>query len=122
MPWEAAERRIAIPPDLQKALGLPVAVLRWSRTKHERVKIEHRRDIRQIEDLAIYLQSWRRAGPQPDKPNTWNVFFESEGRWFVVTIARDRSDSYNIVTVYGTTTHKYLERKWSDPRMVDREQ
>jgi hypothetical protein len=108
--WEIPEHRVVLPADLQAALGLGVSVLRWRRSKHEQVSVDHGQPIEQRvrRNLSAWLTRWERAGTEPGKLETWRVFFRENERWIVVVIGRDREESLNVVTVYSPSDKNYL--------------
>ena len=108
--WEIAERRVVLPVDLQIVLQLETSVLRWRRSKYEKVAREHAQQVEQrvLLDLDHHLDRWERAGPEPGKSETWRVFFRVEGRWVLVVIGRDREGSTNVVTLYSPSDNRYL--------------
>lgn len=104
---------MVLPTTLQVTLGLESPVLRWAREKVEDVERRHRHpaEILQRADITTWLDRWVHAGPQPGKADTWQVFFEDQGRWSLAVIGRDRGGSDNFVMSFRPTQGRLLENR-----------
>lgn len=84
--WEAAEQRVVLPEDLQRALGLDTPVLRWDREKYETVAQGHNRDLPVIRDVSQYLNRWAYYGEEINCPGNYRISFQDEsGRWYAAS-------------------------------------
>jgi len=123
MEWEDAQHRVVLPEDLQIALGIDTPVLRWARNKHTLVLSTHGQanERRQAERIEFYLSSWDYAGPDPNRPASWHVFFEDEGRRTLVVFGRDANGSMNMVTLYSPKRPGALKNRMSRGNYMKRE-
>ena len=108
--WEAPEHRIVLPSDLQRLCDFDGPVLRWAKSKYQRVVEQHSQPIELLvfRDPSSHISGWLRAGPEPGRAERWRVFFQVEHRWFVAVIGRDRNGSQNIVTIHSPSDRNYL--------------
>ena len=82
-----------------------------ARSKYERNLKDYPGDQQQLDNLSTHLKNWEKAGKQPGKDNTWNVFFREEGRWFMAVIGCDKNGNYNLVTLYSAR-ESYFVKRW----------
>lgn len=111
--WEAAAFRVVLPADLQRILGWPTPVLRWSAVKLEAIAVRHHRDMRVAAELNVYLRNWMWVGEEPHPhEGQYRILFHGENRrWYALTVGRDRRGSYNVVTVFGGSDHGFLRNR-----------
>jgi hypothetical protein len=123
LPWEAPEHRVVIPEDLGRLLGVEVAVLRWARSKYQRVLERHSQpiEVRVLHMPSAHIAGWLLAGPGPGKADKWRVFFQIEQRWCVAVIGRDRNGSYNVITMHSPSDRNYLPNMMAKGKYSARE-
>lgn len=111
--WEAAAFRVVLPTDLQRILGWPTPVLRWSAIKLEAIAVRHRRDMRVVAELNVHLRNWRWVGEEPHPhEGQYRILFHGENRrWYALTVGQDRRGSYNVVTVFSGSDQGFLRNR-----------
>lgn len=121
--WEAAEHRVVLPEDLQRVLKIETPVLRWARSRRERVTEMHGQPMeqRQAGNLSFYLSTWTHAGPDSTRAATWHVFFEEGGRGTQVVLGRDANGSMNVITLYSPSRPNALKLRIARGNYVRRE-
>lgn len=121
--WEMPEHRVVLPEELRHLCGFDVPVLRWARSKYQRVLERHIQPVEQqvLRDLSEHLGGWIRAGLEPGKTDVWRVFFQVEDRWCVAVLGRDRNGSHNVVTMHSPSDRNYLPNMMAKGNYAARE-
>lgn len=115
--WEAAEYRVIVPDSLYLMLGELGPVLRWPAAKLERLLSQRPRDMALAQDLSTILAMWRYVGKDMFTDVDGNVISEviryrvlsfHGGRWYAVSVGRDKSGSDNVITVISSRDSGFL--------------
>lgn len=126
--WEAAEHRVVLPEDLQRVLKIETPVLRWARSKRDRVFREHGYLADLLNDPASGLARWEYAGldsrlTSKEDIAPFLVFAQRGDMWIKMVFGMSRTGSMNFVSLYGTTRERDIRRwrkQWEHEGMVRR--
>ncbi len=109
--WEVPAERVVLPEHLQHRLGGGVpAVLRWDEEKFNLVMSKHKRDRDVILKLTQRLDGWRYLGKERGSPNLRALFQDEQERWYSLTVG-ELQGSYNVVTVFGGSDKRFLDKR-----------
>lgn len=106
--WEERASRVTIPDDLRSAAGLEVGVYRWSEEKIHTIRAKRPELTGVLENLSMELRSWRYVGTESRTGNTRILFTGSDGRYYALTLGRDRNGSWNIITIVGSSNLRFV--------------
>lgn len=117
--WEVKELRASIAIHLRLALGIEPSILRVPRTVDQKIWQRHPRVIPIFENLSEALGQWEYVGTSRHSERTYEIMVrDAVGRFALIVIGFDRSESLNLVTIYYPRASSAENRK---RQMIQRE-
>lgn len=120
--WELPTYRVVVPEELVPLVGDLGPVLRWSAAKLNLMQEQRPLDAIVLHDLSQVLARWTWMGRERAQRSSaesndndgelrYRILSAHRGRWYAVSLGRDKAGSDNVITVIGSRDRSFLRNR-----------
>lgn len=112
--WEAFDRRVSIPADLQRLMDAPFPIVRVPQKVHQKIIARHSAALEAYAKLSLQLETWEKYNVGNRR---WEIYMpvRVDGDRLLAIIGLDKTGSFNLVSLYWVR-----RRNWRNRNLIAR--